>query len=192
MTTIISKDEAKALGLRHFFTGKPCKRGGLAPRRVNGGRCTCDACRRHIAKRVEDYKAANPEKERARLREATRNRYWSGQRGKVMARAKAWMNANPHKRKAINARYRKAITERIPVWFAEFDELVSTEAFLLATARQAATGIAWHVDHMVPLRAETACGLHCGHNFQVIPGFLNTSKCNRMWLTAPDEWLLCL
>ncbi|AVX11474.1 MULTISPECIES: hypothetical protein [Pseudomonadaceae] len=186
---VISKKEAKVMGLQHFFTGKPCKRNGLAPRRVNGGRCTCVACRAHIADRVANYKTANPEKERARLREAAKKRYWNGQRAAVMARAKAWMNANPHKRNAINSRYRQAVRQRIPAWFAELDAFVLFEAFQLAAARAKATGTPWHVDHMIPLQAAEASGLHCARNLQVIPGFLNTAKCNRMWLVSPDEWL---
>ena len=37
--TIISRDEARALGLKRFFTGKPCKRGHIAEHYVRGGAC---------------------------------------------------------------------------------------------------------------------------------------------------------
>jgi hypothetical protein len=60
---IISRDEAKALGLKRFFTGTPCKHGHIAERSVRSGRCLeCDHAR--IAK----WSAANPE----RLRETKR------------------------------------------------------------------------------------------------------------------------
>ena len=37
--TIISRAEARALGLKRFFTGKPCKRGHIAEHYVRGGTC---------------------------------------------------------------------------------------------------------------------------------------------------------
>ena len=37
--TIISRDEARALGLKRFFTGKPCRRGHIADRYVRGWTC---------------------------------------------------------------------------------------------------------------------------------------------------------
>lgn len=43
------------------------------------------------------------------------------------------------------------------------------EAAALCRDREAATGFAWHVDHMIPLQAKEACGLHCATNLQVIP-----------------------
>ena len=40
---IISRDEARTLGLKRFFTGKPCKYGHVAERRVGNYACMkCD------------------------------------------------------------------------------------------------------------------------------------------------------
>lgn len=39
---VITKKEAVSLDLNRFFTGKPCKRGHLSERNMNGG---CEACR---------------------------------------------------------------------------------------------------------------------------------------------------
>ena len=41
---IISLKDAKAQGLKHYFTGKPCKNGKFALRRVADPRCTCLDC----------------------------------------------------------------------------------------------------------------------------------------------------
>jgi hypothetical protein len=62
---IISRDEAKALGLKHFFTGEPCWRGHIAERSVRSGRCL--ECSRA---RTARWAAANPE----RVREKRRSR----------------------------------------------------------------------------------------------------------------------
>jgi hypothetical protein len=72
---IISRDEARALGLKRFFTGKPCKHGHVAERRVSTYACVeCDRTRapeRRAAnlreqerERARKYRAADPEKAR--------------------------------------------------------------------------------------------------------------------------------
>lgn len=77
----------------------------------------------------------------------------------------------------------------IPCWFGEFDALVFLEAAKLCQVRELQTGIQWHIDHMVPLRAADACGLHCAENIQVIPAAMNLEKNNSMTLTIRNEWL---
>ena len=64
---IISRDEARALGLKRFFTGKPCKYGHVAERRV--GNYACMECDRALA-----WRDANLEKARERERKRTRKR----------------------------------------------------------------------------------------------------------------------
>ena len=67
--------------------------------------------------------------------------------------------------------------------------MVISEAYALAEQRKKETGIDWHVDHMYPLQGRRVSGLHCALNIQVIPGFMNASKRNRMIMTEPLEWL---
>jgi hypothetical protein len=52
---IISRADAKTLGLKRYFTGEQCKRGHIAEREVSGWKCV--ECAR-------EWKAANPEKDR--------------------------------------------------------------------------------------------------------------------------------
>jgi hypothetical protein len=103
--------------------------------------------------------------------------------------SRRYRQSNRHIRRAWSAERRAVERQRRPSWFGEFDHFVMVEAAQLAADRGAATGLAWHVDHAIPLAAKRASGLHCGHNLQVIPMFLNVSKLNRMVLTEPDEWL---
>lgn len=91
--------------------------------------------------------------------------------------------AADHKRRARKVK-------AIPPWFGELDALVWLEASDLVQRREAATGFPWHADHMIPLAARKACGLHVAENCQVIPAALNTWKQNRMILTKPLEWLI--
>ena len=60
---IISRDEARALGLKRFFTGKPCKHGHVAERHVASRKCR--ECHRERTRR---YRAADPERARERER----------------------------------------------------------------------------------------------------------------------------
>lgn len=87
-----------------------------------------------------------------------------------------------------NARKRNAI----PSWYGELDEFALREAALLIDLRRTATRIDWQLDHMVPIGARKACGLHCAANFQVIPRTLNARKNNQMILTEPGAWVRCL
>ena len=68
----------------------------------------------------------------------------------------------------------------VPKWYGEFDKFIITEAFHLAIKRSTQTKVKWHVDHMIPLNAKEACGLHCGDNIQVIPQRLNNIKVNKI------------
>lgn len=70
--------------------------------------------------------------------------------------------------------------------FGEFDRLVLSEAKAACRRRQQKTGIAWAVDHMIPLGRG---GKHAWHNIQVIPERLNQFKGDRMIMTKPLEWL---
>ena len=84
---------------------------------------------------------------------------------------------------------RAAKDNRTPPWFGEFDQLVCEEAYALLPLRKAATGIDWHVDHMLPLRGKTVSGLHVGNNLAVIPAVLNCAKSDQAILTETGAWL---
>lgn len=114
-------------------------------------------------------------------------RYYAENRERRLAMAAAWVADNPERARAHWARRRAAKRQRVPGWFGEFDNFVIQEAYDIAAKRQHLGD--WHVDHMVPLRARAASGLHCANNIQVIPAILNQRKHHRMWLTERLEWL---
>lgn len=76
---IISLADAKAQGLKRFFTGLPCRHGHIAERYVTDGKCVrCVLDRATIRARV--WSAKNPDKRKAITQK--------------------WRDANPEKWKA--------------------------------------------------------------------------------------------
>jgi hypothetical protein len=86
------------------------------------------------------------------------------------------------KHKSINvyktALYRANKFKATPSWANKF---FIEESYSLAKLRTELTGIKWHVDHIVPLKNKSVCGLHSHDNIQVITAFENISKNNRHW-----------
>lgn len=75
---------------------------------------------------------------------------------------------------------------------SELDEFVISEAIKLRVLREKHLGIKWHVDHIVPINAKNACGLHNANNIQVVPARWNMQKCNRTMDTFfPTKWKQC-
>ena len=67
---IISRKTALAMGLKRYFTGKPCRRGHVATRKVSDK--SCRECNRlNQAKRREDQSFVEAERERDRIKWAT-------------------------------------------------------------------------------------------------------------------------
>jgi hypothetical protein len=131
--------------------------------------------------------ATNPEKV---LERARKSRALNPERHR--ASYKRYAAKNPHKRRASERNRQAAQMERTPSWFGEFDQFVIECAYSLCKLREAVTGIEWHVDHMIPLRAKVASGLHIGVNIQVIPELMNQRKSNKMLYTNPGEWVQSL
>jgi hypothetical protein len=197
MTKPTNRKQAQALGLKTYFTGKPCKRGGIADRRLNGD-CLCDACleftkqlkkkwdvaNKHITKA---WKEANPEK----MAEYKKN-WQEKNKEKYKQNLKRWKKDNPAKLLAYMHLRQATVINATPKWYGEFDAFLIQEAALLARMRNTTTGVKWHIDHMIPLRSKTASGFHCWSNIQVIPEALNVRKRNTMTFTKPYEWVNAL
>lgn len=118
---IISRLDAKAQGLKRFFTGEPCKNGHIAERGVSQG--TCVEC---VLERGRRWQKLNPEKVRendrkwkaanrdlmlARLRK--RKTEPGPYRDAVLARRAAWRDANREKLNAEQQARRDANPEKV-------------------------------------------------------------------------------
>lgn len=115
--------------------------------------------------------------------------YYIANRQKLSERSKSYAEAHPESVAAAVQKLRAKRIKRVPCWHGELDDFAVKEAILLCKARKEATGLDWHVDHMIPMNAKKASGLHVWNNIQVIPAFLNLHKQNKMIMTEPMEWI---
>jgi hypothetical protein len=127
---IIGRAEARALGLKRFFTGKPCKHGHVTERGVSNPECmecsrgrrrewraaNLEKARERARESARKYRAANLEKAREKEREYGRKRRATNP-GRVREVRRAWRAANLEKareRARESARkYRAADPERV-------------------------------------------------------------------------------
>jgi hypothetical protein len=200
---LISKIEAKEAGLKLYFTGLPCVNGGISWRRTSSNACVCDKCKelarasaRESMRRMRALDRDAYLAEKKRYRESNRDQLLDKQRARRLAnietdrqRKRDYRKLKPEVNHASLTRYRASKAKATPSWDREFDDFVTQEASNLCRLRREVTGIAWEIDHMIPLRAVEACGLHVGLNLQVIPAWMNNSKKNRMMYTQPGDWL---
>jgi hypothetical protein len=93
-----------------------------------------------------------------------------------------WKKKNRSKLNASLWKYRAAKLRANVNWANEF---FIREIYDLAQLRSKATGIKWHVDHIVPLKSKIVCGLHVENNLQVIPAIANVLKSNKSWPHMP-------
>lgn len=214
----ISKVEAQKLGLKRFFTGDACVNGHLSARYVANGQCIDCRARNYDPVKMQAYNKAyrlerqdeirqydnERHRQKADAKRAKKIKYLEDNRLQIQAenlardavrrrkareRVKEWRKQNPGKKQAQHAKRRSIKHSALPNWFDELDVFVWEAAADLAILRREATGIDWHLDHMIPLSAKKACGLHAWNNCQVIPQKLNNWKHSKFILTEPLEWL---
>jgi hypothetical protein len=148
-----------------------CKQCDLLKKRVQYGTDAAykDRVRSYQRGRSDHYKELNKEwrkENKASIRDRVRERYQTS----IIHRA--------HK-KALSAQYRRSKVSAQPVWLSEKDKDRIKDMYLLAEDLQIVSGQKYQVDHIIPLRSKTVCGLHVPWNLQVLPADLNLAKGNK-------------
>ena len=88
---------------------------------------------------------------------------------------KEYRQRNPEKMSALWRRRQQYVDQATPSWANQF---FIAEAYHIAKVREKILGGKWHVDHIIPLRGKTVCGLHVENNLQVIRDKDNLRKGN--------------
>ncbi len=129
-----------------------------------------------LAERRKAYQKAN--------REAIAKKskaYQKANKEALAKKSKAYREANSHIIYALNAKRRAIKLQATPPWANK--EHINSIYLLASINRKAGHDV--QVDHIVPLRSDMVCGLHCESNLQLLQGSDNISKGNRHW---PDQW----
>lgn len=99
--------------------------------------------------------------------------------------SKRWRTANKDVMCFHASKRRASKMQATPPW-AELEQDMIRDVYTESRSLQTATGIKYHVDHVVPLQSKVVCGLHCLANLEILSASENISKGNRFW---PDMWL---
>ena len=137
----------------------------------DGFRPACKTCE---ASNAKAYRQANRDKMEAK------NRVWrEANKDRVAAIQSAYNKANRSARNSLAAAYRASKLNATPDWLTGTHKAHMKRTYALATLMTEATGVPYHVDHIVPLRGKDICGLHVPWNLQALRADLNHSKSNK-------------
>lgn len=168
--------DAIAIGLKHYFTGKPCPNGHVAIRTVVGRQC-CE-CRSQVTEKhkagVMAWQSKNKEKFKA-----YKEKWRSKNREKIAQKNAEWYESNKAKCFEKAAARRASKLMATPRWLTDEQKEEMRIEYQLAQWCSDVMGDEYHVDHIVPLKGKLVCGLHVPWNLRVIRGADNRSKGNR-------------
>jgi hypothetical protein len=190
---LLSRKEAKQNGKYLYYTGQPCKHGHIAERYTNNAMCTV-CSKKYSAEQVE-----SPETKRARyLRNRdslleNKKRYYKKNRKEIRTKQKKyreenydrileanrqWAKNNPEKARENWNLYRYRKYRAVPAWLTDEDKAKIRDIYNKCKEMTEQTGMQHHVDHIIPINAKKASGLHVPENLQIVPASYNLSKKN--------------
>lgn len=191
-----SRAEAKATGAKYYFTGESCKHGHIAPRKTKGAcvECLKVEWEKTNATRADYFRQYNS-------REDVKNRkngWYIANREKVIQAAatrpkaalreyrNAWKRNNQLQIRADTKARRRRHRQATPKWLTRKQKSEIRQLYQIAMTMTKTTGERYVVDHIVPLRSESVCGLHVPWNLRVITREENLKKSNQLIDARPD------
>jgi hypothetical protein len=192
-----TRAEAKAVGASHYFTGEPCKHGHIAPRKTKGACIEClkvewQAAAETRAEYFREYNKREDIKDR-------KNEWYQENREAVIAAAatrpaavlreyrNAWKANNKTQVRADTKARRRKHRDATPKWLSRKQKSEIRQLYQIAITMTQTTGEQYVVDHIVPLRGESVCGLHVPWNLRVITQDENLKKSNKHVDHATDQ-----
>ena len=189
----LSLKQARAQGLKRYYTGKPCKNGHVAVRFVQGSQCViCKALwasksqkRNKTAKNARQKRYR--EKHRDELRQSGRDRYasFSPERKAKYIRerndyhldnpdvAKRCYRKNPHLSYIHTVAYRARLN-KVSVELTQGEAAMIKAIYAQMKRLNVEAGFAkYHVDHVIPV---SKGGIHHPSNLQILTATENLKK----------------
>ena len=176
---------AKAAGETTYFTGRPCSKGHVVARATASGSCHECSLVYQKESRLNNL-AARKEKDKLK---------YSNNRQKMIATAKTYRDLNPIKVIESNKKWReahkhvKAFSEQLrnaskknatPNWLSKNELSLILDFYTVAQEQKELFGVAVSVDHIVPLKGKTVCGLHVPWNLCLRTQSDNSRKSNKL------------
>lgn len=181
-----TRKEAVLTGAKFYFTGEPCVRGHVALRKTKG---SCVECVREDWAVDNERRKGKPKTEAAI---AAGRRYYEKNREAVIARASArpaeekrrnraeYKGRNVDVVRADTSVRKRRHREATPKWLTKKERLQMRDLYVQARKMTELTRERYVVDHIVPLRGESVCGLHVPWNLRVITQDDNLKKSNKL------------
>jgi 5-methylcytosine-specific restriction endonuclease McrA len=185
-----TRAEAKTSGASHYFTGEPCKHGHIAPRKTKGACIECLKVEWQAAAetRAEYFKAYNRNDE---VKDRKHAWYQENREQVIQAAAtrpaaqlreyrNAWKENNKVQVRADTKARRRKHRDATPKWLSRRQKSEIRQLYQIAITMTQTTGEQYVVDHIVPLRGDSVCGLHVPWNLRVITQDENLKKSNKL------------
>lgn len=181
-----TREEAKRVGAKYYFTGVPCAHGHTALRKTKGAcvECLKKEWARASVERAEYFKEYNKlEKTKDR-----KNEWYLNNKEKVVAAANAqprhikneynrtWKANNRDAVRASTRNRRRKHRDATPKWLTRAEKSTMRQIYQIAITSSKLTQQPYVVDHVVPLRGKDVCGLHVPWNLQVMSQEDNLKK----------------
>lgn len=190
---IITRQQAKEIGAKYYFTGKPCKRGHLSNRDTLKAMCV-DCYKEYKKQNPEIYKNSYKnwyEKNRPIALEAMKN-YAKENKDKIKSyynnwkkenlelvreNARKYARNNPDKVRANTAKRRARIFNSEGQYSKEDINRIKTEQNHLCNICSIDVSVKYHVDHIYPI---SKGGKNVAENIQILCPTCNLKKGNKI------------
>ena len=138
-----------------------------------------DECKE--CKRTQDrkYAALHREEAKARASKWYYNNYEYA-RFKQNEYQRKWLQNNLDKHAAKQNKRRASKLKATPKWLTDSHLIQMQCKYSLSAMLSRESGQLHHVDHIIPLKGKTVCGLHVPWNLRVIPAIENMQKHNKI------------